>query len=248
MQAGNEWLSKKHSDKIQVSLSRPLWVRECREVVKVVWMEYFYMMCTRLHPLRGLFAFASPCLFSRMWRAIICSAIFLLCGGGLLHAQSLILNDLVVDNSNGTMTVHYGVLVEDAPAIEQALSEGLKLRFIGHVALYEKRSLWWNEFLVENNFVCDLREDTLKQEVVLVIDDQETRFPMSEFARVFQERLEHLVTPLGPWSMVDKKTTYIVRLTLTMSRIDVPVWIRVPLFFWSWDLVPETTFEMEFAY
>ena len=205
------------------------------------------MMCTRLHFLWGLFSSASPCLFSRMWRVTITCTIILLFFVGLLHAQPLILNDLVVDNSNGTMTVHYGVQVEDAPAIEQALSEGLKLRFVGHVALYKKRSLWWNEFLVENDFVCDLREDTLKQEVVLVIDDQETRFPMSELARVFQERLEHLVTPLGPWSMVDKKTTYIVRLTLTMSRIDVPVWIRVPLFFWSWDLVPETTFEMEFA-
>lgn len=224
------------------------WLRECCEVVKVIWMEYFYMMFTRLHSLRDLFFPANPPFITRRWRVAVICALCLFFGGGQVCAQSLILNDLVVDNTNGTMTVHYGVTVEDAPAIEQALSQGMALRFIGHVALYKKRSLWWNEFLVESDFVCDLREDTLKQEVVLAFDGSEIHAPMAEFARVFQKRLDHMVTPLGPWSMVNKSTTYVVRLTLSMSRVDVPAWIRVPLFFWSWDLVPETTFAMEFAY
>ena len=206
------------------------------------------MMFTWLHivPEQRFSGFSR--LPARTWRVVMLCAVFVLGWGAWVQAQSLVLNDLVVDNTNGTMTVHYGVLVEDAPAIEQALSEGLNLRFSGHAALYRKRSMWWDEFLVENDFICDIREDILKQEGVLTMDGEEIRFPMDDFARVFQERLEHMVTPLGPWSRVQKGTTYIVRLTLAMSRVDVPVWIRVPLFFWSWDLVPETRFEMEFSY
>ncbi|GAU09789.1 DUF4390 domain-containing protein [Desulfoplanes formicivorans] len=186
--------------------------------------------------------------FLPLGRAILLGMVLVAVHAGSLWAQSLVLNDLVVDNTNGTMTVHYGVRVEGVASIEQALSEGLHLRFSGHAALYKKRALWWDALLVENDFMCELWEDTLKQEVVLSMDGEQTRFPMTDFARIFQKRLEHMVTPLGPWSMVEKGRLYIVRLTLTLTRIDVPSWIRVPLFFWSWDLVPKTRFEMEFAY
>lgn len=179
---------------------------------------------------------------------MLMSVVCMLVHAGSLWAQSLSLNDLVVDNTNGTMTVHYGVRIKGISSIERALSQGLHLRFSGQAALYKKRTLWWDDLLVDNDFTCDLWEDPLKQEAVLSLDGEEIRFPMADFAQVFQKRLEHMVTSLGPWNVIQKGRTYIVRLSLTLTRIDVPAWIRVPLFFWSWDLAPETRFEMEFAY
>ncbi len=187
------------------------------------------------------------CLARCFRLALLC----LVCGlasSSSLHAQSLVLSDLVLDNSNSTMSVHYGLLVKDAPAIANALHEGLQLRFCSHVALYKKRSFGWDTLLVEKETVFDLHEDTLKQEGVMSIAGKEIRFPMTEFEHVFQKRLASLTASLGPWSMAQKGRTYVVRLTLSLSRVDVPVWIRFPLFFWSWDIVPATQFEMEFVY
>ncbi|PIE68795.1 MAG: hypothetical protein CSA21_05880 [Deltaproteobacteria bacterium] len=184
----------------------------------------------------------------RMLRLVVFVVVCVAASAASLQAQSLMLNDLVVDNTNGTMTLHYGLVVEDLPAIKEALKDGLHLQFVGHVALYRQRSFWWDAFLVEKDFVCDLWEDILKQEVIMTIAGQEIRFPTKDFASVFQKRLDHLVVPLGPWSMVERGTHYIITLSLTINRVDVPAWIRLPLFFWSWDVVPETSFEMEFAY
>lgn len=163
-------------------------------------------------------------------------------------ANSLLLDDLVVDNSNGTMTIHYGVRIDSIEPIRMALKEGLRLRFTGAVSLYKKRSLWWDKSLAENVFVCDLWEDALTQEGVLRSDAGEIRFPMISLAEHLHAKLHSLTTPVGPWSLIRKGNVYRVRLQLSLSREGVPVWIRVPLFFWSWDLVPDNTFHMEFSY
>ncbi len=195
----------------------------------------------------------NPCrpgagLLARSFRLALLSLVCGLASVSSLQAQSLVLSDLVLDNSNSTMSVHYGVLVKDAPAIANALHEGLQLRFSGHVALYKKRSFGWDTLLVERETVVDLHEDTLKQEGIMSIAGKEIRFPMTEFEHIFQKRLASLTASLGPWSMAQQGKTYVIRLTLTLTRVDIPAWIRVPLFFWSWDLLPESQFEMEFVY
>jgi len=164
------------------------------------------------------------------------------------RANSLVLDDLVVDNSNGTMTVHYGVRIDTVEPIRIALKQGLRLRFTGAVSLYKKRSLWWDESLADNVFVCDLWEDALTQEGVLRWDTGEIRFPIASLAEHLHAKLHRLTTPIGPWSLIHKGNIYRVRLRLSLGRVGVPVWIRVPLFFWSWDLVPDNTFHMEFSY
>ncbi|WP_462323602.1 DUF4390 domain-containing protein [Desulfoplanes sp.] len=177
---------------------------------------------------------------------VVC--MFVVLGGATGWAQTLVLENMVVDNTNGTMTLHYGVHFRDVQKVRAALDEGLRLRFTSQASLFRKRSLWLDEFLAQSDFSCDLRLDPLTQEGVLRIGEKETRFPVSEFSGILHGELDHLVAPLGPWSAVEKDNDYVIRLQLTLQRVGIPAWIRVPLFFWSWDLVPEKHFEMEFAY
>ena len=172
---------------------------------------------------------------------------FFLCAGAL-RAEFLTLDDLVVDNADGIMTVHYGVQVHDAEGIRTALLQGLHLRFTGTATLYKKRSLWWDKFLAENSFVCDLRHDALKQEVVLCQGTEEKRFPLEEFVEYLNVGLRNLSIPIGSWDLIQRGNVYQIQLCLTLTREDVPAWIRIPLFFWSWDLFPDNTFQMEFSY
>ncbi len=167
---------------------------------------------------------------------------------GLLRAESMTLDDLVVDNANGTMTVHYGVQVHDIEAVRSALAQGLHLRFTGTATLYKKRSLWWDEFLAENVIACDLWQDVLKQEVVFRHGGEESRFPFAHLAEQLAARLHRFSLPVGSWNLIKRGNVYEIRLRLSLGREDVPAWIRIPLFFWSWDLFPDSIFQMEFSY
>jgi len=193
---------------------------------------------------RGLVSSGGQMLFLVFWGMLWCCLGMPATG----WANSLVLDDLVVDNSNGTMTVRYGVRIDAVEPIRSALDQGLRLRFTGVASLYKKRSLWWDKSLAENVFTCDVWEDALTQEGVLCSGAEEIRFPIAELAEHLHARLHYLTIAIGPWSLIHKGNIYRVRLRLSLSRVDVPVWIRVPLFFWSWDLVPDNTFHMEFAY
>ncbi|MFA6810821.1 MAG: DUF4390 domain-containing protein, partial [Desulfoplanes sp.] len=107
-------------------------------------------------------------------------------------ANSLVLDDLVVDNSNGTMTVRYGVRIDAVEPIRSALDQGLRLRFTGVASLYKKRSLWWDKSLAENVFTCDVWEDALTQEGVLCSGAEEIRFPIAALAEHLHARLHYL--------------------------------------------------------
>jgi hypothetical protein len=75
--------------------------------------------------------------------------------------------------------------------------------------------------------------------------------PHFDFAAL-QDELNHfwsrLSLPMGSWESIERGKAYRVVLKFSVTRTNVPGWVSKPLFFVSWDLVPEVAYVLDFDF
>lgn len=69
-----------------------------------------------------------------------------------------------------------------------------------------------------------------------------------ELDRLLDETIKRLVTQVAPLSIFENGQDYRLILTLSLRHTDVPPWLAHTLLFWSWDVVPEASYELDFTY
>ena len=161
---------------------------------------------------------------------------------------SLVLDDVVLDNRDGRVKLGCGVRVEDETSIREALADGMDLEMVCTGTLSRVRTAMWDETLGVQRFKAELKGDLLNRQVILSQEGRRKVFSETALAEELNRAWARLNFDLGPWSLIDRQERYVVRINVTLKKTEIPAWVRVPLFFWSWDVVPEADYRMEIGH
>ncbi|MDD4951365.1 MAG: DUF4390 domain-containing protein [Desulfovibrionaceae bacterium] len=162
--------------------------------------------------------------------------------------QSLNLRDLVVDNQAGTLTARFGVLVGGAKEVAESLEDGAVLALTCQARLYQRRDYWLDGLRAENTFVSRLRLDSLTREFVLDIPGREAPLKNKDLEALLAEGWSDIGLSLGPWNALRHGASYSLGLDVKLNQADIPNWFKRLLFFWSWDVIPATSYKLDFKY
>lgn len=177
----------------------------------------------------------------------------LLLAGGLtfpsqVRAQDLELKNMALDNVSGSIQLSYGIQVLEVQALEEHLSEGLVLRLQCRAKLIRDRRWWWDALLQEEQQEFQLRTQRLQGKYVLSSKQQDKALKGKDLGQLLQRGWSGMKLRLGKWEQLEPEQDYAVVIKLSLKRSNVPWWLRKALFFWSWDVVPEQKYRMDFKY
>jgi len=165
-----------------------------------------------------------------------------------LWAAPLSITDLGVDNSADSVSVGFSIVVEDMAPLMDALKNGGDYEVLCTSKLYRRRAGIWNSFLNEASYTCILSSRPIARECQ-VHDQRGTHtFEFATLQDDLNRYWSRVSLPMGSWEMIERGSAYRVVLTFKVSRTNVPGWVGKPLFFVTWDLVPEVAYELDFDF
>ena len=165
-----------------------------------------------------------------------------------VSAQTLALDNLVVDNQEGRILVRFAIGVEGESELAQLLTSGEMLGLRVSADLLRKRSVWFDKSVADREVLYLLRWDGLKN-VFAVLDAGGV--PLAEgtdFSALLAGIFGRMNMDLGAWSRLKRDNEYRLALQLRLGRVDVPMWLKRVLFFWNWDAAPSAHYQLEFTY
>ncbi len=181
------------------------------------------------------------------WLAVLLALAVTLAGASAMADQALDLNNLVLDNQAGQITVRFGVSAPPAP-LREAMAEGSSLGLVCTATLERVRGVLPDADLAEGEYVSVLGRDELAQEYVLHLPGVEKPVRSKDLPALLDKAWGAVTMDLGSWDLLTPGHSYNLSLTISLKRRDVPAWLRYSLFFWSWDVLPETNYQLEFNY
>lgn len=163
-------------------------------------------------------------------------------------ASSVSITDLGVDNAAGAVSVGFSIVVNDMAPLMEALQNGGDYEVSCTSKLYHRRAGFWDSFLSEASYSCVLSSKPIARECQV----QDSRGVHTFHFKGLQEQLNtfwsRLSIPMGSWDMIERGAAYRVVLTFRITRTNIPNWVSKPLFFVTWDLVPEVMYEFDFDF
>lgn len=178
-------------------------------------------------------------------------AVFVLSTGGVRHAHAaggLELGNLILDNLAGNITVRFGVRVDQLEELEQVLAEGSTVGLVCEGGVSRRKSMWPDKTLAEEEWVSTLRRDVLAQDYVLDLPGAEKALRSKDLAALLKDGWGRLSMVIGPWAALSPGGEYSLDLSITLTRRDVPVWLRYVVFFKSWDVYQPVSYQLDFRY
>lgn len=166
---------------------------------------------------------------------------------GAARAQELQLTNLVVDSQAGAFTARFGVKPEGLIELKENLDAGITLALTAEAELAQAGGLLGGDTVFETAYVSELTYDALTKNYVIKRPGAE---PVTgeDLAQVMGRGWGRVSMALGPWEKLTRGSDYVLTLTVALKRQDLPNWFERTLFFWSWEAVPATTYQLEFTY
>jgi hypothetical protein len=172
--------------------------------------------------------------------------LFLLPDRGL--AAGLELANLTLDNRGGNLSVHFGLKVEGLAAVKAALDQGSELALRCRVDVRRVRTLFFDSRVAGLDFESRLKADGLAQEYSVELPGGGNPLRGKDLETLLVKAWGNVNLDLGPWKALTSGHAYALSLDVSLKRADVPGWIRVAAFFWSWDVLPTTHYEQDFRF
>lgn len=167
---------------------------------------------------------------------------------GAAGANGLAITDLGVDNSAGAVSVGFSIVVTDMAPLMEALKNGGEYRVQCTTRLYHRRAGFWNSFLSEGAYSSVITSKPIARECQ-VLDERGTHtYPFQGLQEELNRHWSRLSIPMGNWDRIERGSAYRVVMTFRVTRTDISSWVSKPLFFVSWDLVPEVVYEFDFDF
>lgn len=165
-----------------------------------------------------------------------------------LRADSISLTDLGVDNAQGSVSVGFSIVVDDLTPLMDALQNGGHYEVSCTGKLYKRRLGFWDVFLSEAQYTCTVESKPIARECLVTDQRGAQTFDFSELQSELNRFWSRLSLPMGSWDSIERGQAYRVVLTFSVKRTNVPGWVSKPLFFVSWDLVPEVVYILDFDF
>lgn len=162
-------------------------------------------------------------------------------------ASGFELRGFVLDNTNETAEIGFGLDLPDASIVRSALDDGDELELACRAELHRMRRYIWDEQIGSGAYICNISKDMLKGRYVFTFPDE--RIVLDKIDKKnMQQIFNSIRIPLCSWNNILPGQKYSVSLEITLKINDVPEWIKGTLFFWSWDLIDPVYYEMQFDY
>lgn len=162
------------------------------------------------------------------------------------QAQTLSLNNLVLDNQSGKIHLRFGLGLTEIDQVQAMLREGVDLWMFGTARLMSKRFILPNRVLNEKQVEHVLEWNHLAQEFELTLPQKEHLVKNKNLAELLTEQWREITLDMGQWAMLTPGRTYHLELEISLDRRDIPVWMRRVLFFWPWEVIAPIRHELEF--
>lgn len=167
---------------------------------------------------------------------------------GKSYAEAIALKNMVMDNQAGSITARFGIHINNKDKIQKALQNGINLKLECNGMLYRHKSLWPDIKIGTAFYTNQLYYDSLSNEYVLEQPGRKNPIRDKSLELLLERGWATLVLDLGPWSLLERGVRYQLSLKVKLDQDEVPSWLRYTLFFWSWDVVPSATYQLNFIY
>lgn len=186
--------------------------------------------------------------FFTLWKKLfLWLSLFILFPPSGATASTLQLKNMVLDNQAGSIMARFGIELAADTEVEEALQNGIKLKLECDASLFEHKSVWMDSKVAGKNYSSKLYFDSLSNEFVLEKPGQKI-FKNKSLSILLREEWKSFILDLGPWSTLKRGERYNLRLKVRLDRTEVPAWLKSTLFFWSWDIIPAATYQLDFTY
>lgn len=180
---------------------------------------------------------------------LVCAVILL---AGLVPARGLAgeleLGSLILDNQEGNISVRFGVRVSGMNALREELDAGSTVILDCNATVYRKGQVWLDKRLVGAEWNSTLAKDVLAEEYRLQLPGESKPRRGKDLNALLAASWGSLTMDLGPWTALAPGNDYQLKLDLSLERTDVPVWLRYVVFFWTFDVYPPATYQLDFTY
>jgi len=163
-----------------------------------------------------------------------------------VQAQELLLSNLVLNNFEGRIRVRFGVEPTGLDRIRQSLEAGERLALRCRARLSSKRDYVWNLEVSAATWESELRR--LKGGDFVATLPGHGSIADRELGSLFRKAWNEIMVDLGPWEGLERGSTYVLSLELSLARLDVSPWLKKGLFFWSFDAAPSVSYQLDFTY
>jgi hypothetical protein len=163
-------------------------------------------------------------------------------------AQSLVLSNLVVDNQAGNLAARFGVAVDGLAEVTDTLHSGVTLALTCKARLTRPGGLLNNPKLAEAELVSRIKYDSLTREYVLTLPGREAPLRNARLDELLRSGWSQLTLDMGSWRVLERGKEYALGLDIRLTQTDIPNWFRRTLFFWTWDVAPQASYQLTFRY
>lgn len=175
--------------------------------------------------------------------ALLLAALLLPCPG---LAQTLSLDNLVLDNKSGRIHVRFGLRLIHLEPVQAVLQEGVDLWLSGSAKLISKRFVLPNRAISEQQVELVLEWNPLAQVFEMTLPQKEILVKNKDLQELIDLHWREISMDMGQWTTLTPGQTYHLELEISLDRRDIPVWMRRVLFFWPWDVITPIRYELEF--
>lgn len=179
--------------------------------------------------------------------AVALATALVLCAGAA-QAQSLLLSNMVVDNQAGTLMARFGVAVDGSASLTDQLQAGVTLALSCKATLSKAGGLLGGARISSAEMKSRLKFDPLTREYTLQMPGREAPLRGVALDELLRSGWGELALDLGPWRLLESGQDYTVALEIKLSQAEIPNWLKRNLFFWSWDVIPPTSYQLHFRY
>lgn len=180
--------------------------------------------------------------------AVLLALALVLCLVSPGQAQTIYLSNLSLDTRAGEVALSFSLELDDTARVEGLLRDGATLALSCEAVLSKERSLWVDETVAEVTFRSLLAADGLTREFFLEQPGLERPLRGRVLSELLHEAWTRIVLDLTSLEQLERGETYDAKLTVGLRFDDVPNWLKQSLPFWSWEISPPETYEMEFVY
>jgi hypothetical protein len=163
-------------------------------------------------------------------------------------AQTLSLMAPSLANISGALTARFGVIVEEIPILKGELEDGAALVLKCEVELHKENEYWLNKEISAASFESVLKFDALTKTFTMTLPDRSNPLRNTDLKQLLKEGWGTIEARLGSWSMLERGQKYSLKLSTTMNEDGAPEGISRFIYFWSWDVGANNSFQLNFTY
>lgn len=164
-----------------------------------------------------------------------------------LAEQNFLLKGFSLEGTDKQLEVHLRLMVSEEHNLAYMLRDGAKVEMTCHVQFLRKRTFWSNELVAENTIYTHLAYDLLLREFVLSTEDSPPTRNES-FRALMRATWEDLSIPLENPGGLEQDQDYALKATVDLKYTEMPPWLTRSILFWSEEIIPATTFELDLTY